>query len=453
MVHVVVPVFRNFALVQACLQSVIHSLPHNATPTQLTVVNDASPEPALVQWLEALQRTQQITLITNHHNLGFIETCNRAMRQCAQGHVLLLNADTLVNGDWVDRMTASLHQAPDIASVTPWSNNGEVTSFPAIGKAASPPNVEQLARINAIATSIRASGASADVEIPTACGFAMLMRRQAIDAIGLLDGVGLLRGYSEEVDWCLRATAAGYRHLAATAVFVAHAGKASFGYEKHLRVAQNRAVIAARYPHFYDQYNHFLRTDPLSQARQALTDGLHHEHMDWPPAAKAKGPLSASTALALPIPLPTKILRIAVWRPPVGSMAATKVLALARYLAAHPQAQGSVRILVIGVVTEPCLRTGVVDVIPPQTEPTETAIATDMALLGLCGCKVVLCADALEVFPKGIDVVPLSLGFAPRKWLDAWLASHNLHPADTDCPQSRAKRQRRPAPSPESYLA
>src|SRR5690606_29072811 len=45
-VSIVIPVYRQLALVQTCIESVLASLPHNRTPAELVVIDDASPEPA-----------------------------------------------------------------------------------------------------------------------------------------------------------------------------------------------------------------------------------------------------------------------------------------------------------------------------------------------------------------------------------------------------------------------
>ena len=263
----VIPVYRELALVRACIDSVRTSLLLNRTPARIVVVDDASPEPALSNWLDTQAALGVITLLRNPCNLGFIETTNRGMRALPDHDVLLLNADTQAHGDWIDRLAAALYGAPDIAAVTPWTNSGEISSFPALAKAAPAPDTRELALLDQAAAEVRSAPGGADVELPSCCGFTMLIRRTVLDAVGMLDGSALIRGYGEEVDWCMRARAAGWRHLQATGVFVAHAGSVSFRAEKSLRVAQNRNVLVARYPAYYPEFAAFLRDDPLQERR------------------------------------------------------------------------------------------------------------------------------------------------------------------------------------------
>ena len=420
-VSIVVPVYRQRALVQTCIESVLASLAHNRTPAELVVVDDASPEPELSAWLDTQAAAGRITLLRNPTNLGFIEAVNRGLRAHPGHDALLLNADTEVHGDWIDRLRTALYSAPDIASVTPWSNNGEISSFPDIARNAPAPTSAQLAEIDTTAAELRLRDAGADVELPTCCGFAMLMRRSVIARIGVLDGVALVRGYGEEVDWCLRARAAGMRHLLATGVFVAHTGTVSFRFEKTLRVRQNRHVLAERYPTYHAEYAAFLADDPLGSARAGLCAALERRGSAWLAAAEEALDTTA-TALTIAPALPVARARIAVWRLRTRAPAARQVLELAR-LAAALRGQ-PLRLLVIGEVGEPLWRTGVVDGLPCAADDDEAPF-TDTALIGFAGCAALLTDDAASA-PDGLPLTQLDGNFQARAWLDAWCAAHAI---------------------------
>lgn len=410
-VALIIPVYAGMAATQACMTSVLASLTSNRSATTVLVIDDASPEPALSAWLDTLANAGSITLLRNRSNLGFIESCNRGLRQLPQHEALLLNADTLVHGDWIDRMLATLYTRDDVAAVCPWSNNGEISSFPRIGHAAPMPDAAQLAALDRRAAAVHAASHSAPLELLSCCGFAMLMRRSAIDHVGLLDGAGLQRGYGEEVDWCLRASAAGYRHLLASGVFVAHAGGASFGMEKTLRVQQNRAVLQARYPDYYPAYRRLLHTDPLAAARQALFAALDGDR--WLALAQQQQQAHPSTPPSLPAALPSASARIAV-----SSTAAALpgVLTLARQLAGRPSLQ--LRLLVLGDASEALWRTGVVDALPAPAEP----LLSDSTLAGLGGCIAALDAGVPIALPLPRDAVDAH--FDASAYLDRWQQRH-----------------------------
>lgn len=407
---VVIPVYRGLASVRACLDSVLASLPLNRAAA-VVVVDDCSPEPALSAWLDGLAAAGRITLLRNRYNLGFIEAVNRALRLPGRHDVLLLNADTQVHGNWIDRLHDALHGADDVAAVTPWSNNGEISSFPDIGVTAPAPDPAALRRLDDTAAALRRAGLTADIELPACCGFAMLMRRAALDAVGVLDGVELQRGYGEEVDWCLRARAAGYRLLAATGVYVAHAGGVSFGDEKRLRVRQNRNVLMARYPDYYPDYRRFLLGDPLAGARARLRAAL-------PPAGAAVAPTAPPRGRAA-VALPGGCRRIVVWRHRLGAPYAAQLLQLARLIAARSAHAPALRLLVIGDAGEALWRTGVVDALPAADAD---ALLDDPTLLDLVGCAALLAADGADA-PPGRTPTHLDAGFDASAWLDDWLAA------------------------------
>lgn len=420
-VSIVVPVYRQLALVRTCIDSVLASLPYNATPAELVVIDDASPEPELSAWLDQQAAAGRITLLRNASNLGFIETVNRGLRVHPDHDALLLNADTEVHGDWIDRLRSALYSAPDVAAVTPWSNNGEISSFPEIARKAPAPASAELARIDAACAALHRRGASTDVELPTCCGFAMLMRRSVLDAIGALDGAALVRGYGEEVDWCLRARAAGYRHLLATGVFVAHTGTVSFRFEKTLRVRQNRHVLAARYPTYHTEYADFLAADPLAPARAALRAELDAVGRAWLASAQAAQG-NGDAVRPVPPALPVARERIAVWRLRAATAASSQVLELARLAAALPGQP--LRLLIVGEAGEPLWHTGVVEAVPPMAADDDGPV-NDAALVGYAGCTALLSDDPSGA-PVGLPITRLDGDFSARAWLDAWCSARVL---------------------------
>ena len=400
-IDIIVPVFRGLNQVKACLESVLRSLPLNKQPARIVVVDDASPEPLLSSWLNGLNNSSTCIVLRNPHNLGFVETVNRGLA-FADGHdVVILNADTLVHGNWLDRMHDSLYASPDLASVTAWSNNAEISSFPAIGQPTYAPSEAELAEIDTICANL----AENDIEIPSCCGFAMMIRRSVLNQIGYLDGAGFGRGYSEEVDWCLRARANGYRHHLAVKVFIAHVGGISFGIEKVIRVRQNRKILQARYPNYYAEYHQFLKVDGLQRPRRTLLSTLS-KHL-WLLRQ------NTTPTLFLPQALPTRRCWLAVWNFKQSSAYVKQILALARAMSSLPE-PGHIRLLVCGEITNSLFHTGVVDHLPHQS--LSNSLMSDAALLAMCGCTLVL-AEPGEWIWDDLPCYPLNKDFNPTKLL------------------------------------
>ena len=265
-VDILVPVYDGYEETLECLHSVLRNRSLNRTAHRLVVLDDATPDPALRKALQVLAAAGEITHIQHAANLGFIRNVNRGMALSPERDVVWLNADTRVHGNWLDRLCSVAYSANDIASVTPFTNNGELMSFPVSRVSHAMPSADEQAELDQLAQQAN----SPPIEIETGCGFCLYIKRSAIDVVGYLDEVHLLRGYGEETDWCLRARALGWRHMGAPSVFVAHQGGISFGHEKALRVAHNNAILKRRYPDASARYQDYCLRDPLKPARQAL---------------------------------------------------------------------------------------------------------------------------------------------------------------------------------------
>lgn len=423
-VDIVIPVYGDPDGVKACVRSVLDSQSQNTTMTEVVVVNDASPHAELLAHLQALAGQGRITLLSNPFNLGFIEAANRGLRLHPRRDVIMLNADTLVQGNWVDRLARALHASADIASVAPWSNNGELSNFPRLRQPSLMPRGDDLAQLDQLVAGLHASGRIADQDLLSNCGFAMMMKRQVIERIGVFDGVGLTRGYGEDTDWCLRAREAGFRHCLAVGVFVAHGGTASFGYEKTLRVRQNRAVLHARFPEYEAEYHRFLRLDPLQSLRQDIWRVVCKEQPAWAGLVEGRWAQPAHQFAGMELALPGCSPRIAVWAYKPNLPSAGRVLQLARSLAKR---QLGVRVLLVGEAEDALWHTGVVDVLSPGTLEDQRVLADEM-VLALAGCQVWLtqepCTDGLDA-----RAVLLDEGFDPEVWLDQWLDEYGFEQA------------------------
>ncbi|WP_060481601.1 glycosyltransferase family 2 protein [Pseudomonas sp. NBRC 111119] len=280
-VDVLIPVYNGLEETLECINSALDARKLNRTPHRLVVIEDKTPVPALAKALKVLAAKGKITLINNAVNLGFIRTMNRAMALSPNKDVVWLNADTRVHGAWLDRLREVAYSDERIASVTPFTNNGELMSFPRSQICHEMPSAKAQAELDELARQV----ASPPVEIETGCGFCLYIKRAALDKVGYLDEVHLARGYGEETDWCLRARSHGWRHMGAPNVFVAHQGGISFGAEKVLRVAMNNATLRKRYPDASARYKAFCLRDPIKPARQTLQQA-RLEHLARKPASQ-----------------------------------------------------------------------------------------------------------------------------------------------------------------------
>ena len=260
---VVIPVHSGFHETLQAVHSVLSS--KNKTQFQLIVIDDRSPDAELIRHLQQLARRGLISLLHNARNLGFAGTVNKAFALHPSRDVLLLNSDTMVYGNWVDRLVA--HAAEGVATVTPFSNNASLCSYPRIFEANDLPAGMAARAIDRLCAKLNKGQAA---ELPTGVGFCMYVSRDAVQAIGKFDAKMFRTGYGEDNDFCFRALKRGFRNLHALDVFVYHAGGVSFGARPPDAASKPLAALNKKHPGFKAALRRFALDDPALAARQRL---------------------------------------------------------------------------------------------------------------------------------------------------------------------------------------
>jgi GT2 family glycosyltransferase/glycosyltransferase involved in cell wall biosynthesis len=267
---VIIPVFRDFAATQACLAAISAALPPDA---KIIVIDDASPEPELFAWAAGLAAAGAITLIRHGQNQGFAAAVNAGLKAAGGHDVLLLNSDTLVPPGAAEALLDAAYAAPDIGSVTPFSNHATILSVPA----GSGNKMPDLAGTAAWQRAAAAANGGQICEIPTGVGFCMLLRHDCVAATGYFRPEIFAQGYGEENDWCLRARHAGYRHAAALGAYVAHQGGTSFRGAALALNTRNARILNRLYPGYDRLITDFIAGDPLAAPRRRLDEARFAE--------------------------------------------------------------------------------------------------------------------------------------------------------------------------------
>ena len=279
-VAVVIPAYRGLDTTRNCLDSVLATMPAGTT---LVVVDDATPEPALAALLDDFAAAGRIRLLRHPANRGFPSSANAGMRLAARlapaADIVLLNSDAVVAPGWIEGLRAAVHAAADIGTATPLSNDATILSYPDPASANPAPAGAALQRIARLAARANAGVA---VDIPTAVGFCLYLKRECLAATGLFREDVFAQGYGEENDFCIRATHLGWRHIGVPSVFVAHAGGQSFGAATSPLVARNLAVLEQLHPGYAAAITAFQRADPLAPARRRL------DTLRWQTGRRAK---------------------------------------------------------------------------------------------------------------------------------------------------------------------
>ena len=262
---VIIPVYRGYNETLAAIHAVLAH--KQGTLFELVVINDQSPDLALTNELHRLSADGLFTYVENEQNLGFVGTINKALELHEDRDVVLLNSDTLVHGDWIDRILAHARLDPTVATITPFSNNATICSYPErnfdnpIALEIGPEKLDDYARLcNKGLTTV----------LPTGVGFCFYMRRAVIRQIGVFDAETFGKGYGEENDFCMRALKAGFKNLFAHNIYVYHIGSVSFDSIAKSSSAVSLTAMVRKHPDYLGRIERYISADPARVPRARL---------------------------------------------------------------------------------------------------------------------------------------------------------------------------------------
>lgn len=206
----VIVTYASEPLIRSCLDSVLANAP--SCGMKLVVVDNSSPDRTV-----EIVRTEYPTVevIARSTNDGFAVANNRALRDLSTEYVLVLNPDTRIEAGTLDHLIASMDADATIGVMGCRLLTKDGTLDHAAKR--SIPSPLQAASYFALrAVGRTGSGyvrpdldddAIADVDAIN--GAFMLIRAGALSEVGLLDENYWM--YGEDLDWCVRFRAAGWR--------------------------------------------------------------------------------------------------------------------------------------------------------------------------------------------------------------------------------------------------
>ena len=263
---VCVPVFNGFDSVARCLAALAKA--QVTAPFRTLIINDASPDERIRGLLDAHVLQHKNTQVRhNKENRGFTSNVNQALfAALANEQVCLLNSDALVTHGWLDEMLACVHRDARIGTVTPFSNNATICSFPDFSRAWPVPDFEQRERV---ARTLR-DAPIAPIDLPTGVGFCMLISAACRAAVGRFDIENFPRGYGEENDFCMRAAAAGFRNVLCPNAYVAHVGGVSFSDSTQALMKIGGERLLAKHPTYDAEVTAWIARDPVKARRDEI---------------------------------------------------------------------------------------------------------------------------------------------------------------------------------------
>lgn len=220
----------------------IDSIPFNNDLEVIVVDNASTQDEASI----ISERYPQVKVIRSLQNLGFAGGNNLGIKKAQGNYILLINNDTYFKEFNIDPLINRLESSDRIGIVCPklrfaWGNNP-------IQYAGYTPLSSITVRNQAIGFGEEDHG-QYDTAHPTpyAHGAAMLIKREAIEKVGLMPECYFL--YYEELDWSMMFTRAGYNIWYDPACTVYHKESQATGQNSPLRtyyITRNRLLLVKR---------------------------------------------------------------------------------------------------------------------------------------------------------------------------------------------------------------
>lgn len=289
-IDIIIPIYNAYDDLKKCIESIRRYT--NLKYDRLICINDCSTDERIKPYLEQ-ESLNNIIFLDNEVNQGFSNNVNKGMKYSSDRDVILLNSDTIVTSNWIDKIWTCAYSKPEIGTVTPLSNCATLCSVPVMCQDNLMPNnvtIDEFAQI------IERCSLKRYPRITVAVGFCMFIKRDVINDVGMFDAETFEKGYGEENDFCNRAEQLGYIHVMCDDTFIYHKGTASFiSDEKQKLMDVHAQYLEGMYPeqmhknHLYcvknpDQYirdniNLYLQ---INNGRKNI---LMLSHLDFHPEA------------------------------------------------------------------------------------------------------------------------------------------------------------------------
>lgn len=202
---------NSLQLTKQCIESIVGTAP--VSSYEIIVVDNNSSDGSR-EWLTS---QANISLICNNENQGFPVGCNQGIKAAApENNILLLNSDTIVMPNSIFWLRMGLYESERVGatgSITNFAGNGQIID-------------ERYSSVDDYKAYAEKHNVPLRYPYEKKCfliGFAMLIRRTALDNIGLLD-TRFSPGTYEDNDIGIRLLSAGWENLLCHNSFIFHYG-------------------------------------------------------------------------------------------------------------------------------------------------------------------------------------------------------------------------------------
>lgn len=266
-IDILLPIYNSYEETKNCIESILQHT--DSEKFNLYLLDDKSPD-SNIQELTSFyaNKYSNITAVTNEQNLGFPGNVNNGF-QISKNDVVVINSDTLVTKNWLEKLYEAATSDGSIVAVNPMSNYGIISGLPVTNN-----EINDLFTYEELVPAFEKNKQSGVVEAPLLIGFCMYMKRSALNEIGLFDAAAFKRGYGEESDWCMRARQKGHKLVVAKDTYVHHIGGVSFGEEKEQLRRQSKEILLQRYPQIDEDLKDYVMKNHFKEMRKGMLKEL-----------------------------------------------------------------------------------------------------------------------------------------------------------------------------------
>lgn len=200
-----------------CLQSVYKALARGPHASEVYVVDNNSVDGSIKMVKEKFPQT---IVIENKENLGFSKANNQAMHIARGEYILLLNPDTVVQDDTFIKVIEFMDAHPDAGGLGVKMIDGKGKFLPESKRGLPTPWVAfyKIFGLSSVFPASKKFGRyhlgylekDKNHEVEVLSGAFMLMRKKALDEVGLLDETFFM--YGEDIDLSYRIIKGGYKN-------------------------------------------------------------------------------------------------------------------------------------------------------------------------------------------------------------------------------------------------
>lgn len=256
---IIIVSYNTKDLLEQTIQSIINTV--NDINYEIIVVDNASVDGSIDM---VNDKYKEVILYENDTNGGFAKANNIGIKLAKGKYILLLNSDTIVIEECIKKCVSYLNSNESVGAlgckvVLP---NGKLDKACKRGYPTPEASLYYMLRMDKLFPKVKRFGRynltylneNETNEVDSLVGAFMMIRRESITEVGLLDEEFFM--YGEDIDWCMRIKKAGWKIIYHPEVKIIHFKGASSKKKRYKTLYEfHRAMYIFYRKHYMKEYN------------------------------------------------------------------------------------------------------------------------------------------------------------------------------------------------------